>query len=105
MVSYTDAAGQYRPLHPWGRGRCFVVGFEYLDKGLCGLARAHQAGPLAEHLGAAPCGRGSSGPHLRDLLKARKVLDMATGTSRLSIRLGSMAPYEVRRRKGRTLKV
>ena len=30
-----------------------MVGFEYLYKGLCGLARAHQAGPLAGHLGAA----------------------------------------------------
>lgn len=30
-----------------------MVRFEYLYKGLCGLARAHQAGGLAGHLGAA----------------------------------------------------
>ncbi|MHC4400941.1 MAG: hypothetical protein ACYTG0_14790 [Planctomycetota bacterium] len=30
-----------------------MVGFEYLHKGLCGLARAHQAKTLAGHLGAA----------------------------------------------------
>ncbi|OHB84259.1 MAG: hypothetical protein A2V98_09635 [Planctomycetes bacterium RBG_16_64_12] len=30
-----------------------MIDFKYLYKGLCGLARAHRAGPLAGHLGAA----------------------------------------------------
>lgn len=30
-----------------------MIDFEYLSKGLCGLARAHRAGPMAGHLGAA----------------------------------------------------
>ena len=30
-----------------------MVNFQYLYKGLCGLARAHRAGPMAGHLGAA----------------------------------------------------
>ena len=47
MVSYTDAGGQYRPLHPRGSGRRFVVALECLDKRLCRLARAQQAGNVA----------------------------------------------------------
>ena len=30
-----------------------MVDFEYLYKGLCGLARAYRANPMAGHLGAA----------------------------------------------------
>lgn len=30
-----------------------MINFQYLYRGLCGLARAHRANPLAGHLGAA----------------------------------------------------